>query len=146
MNYDIEEHLWKQSQLQFLLWQSSISAFRPRVWLKLATIPCTFVGPVCYSTRRNMTSHSAQMLFARRRPLLPSFLSFVTVTKVLWYFNVMLFSCRYHICMRLSSRTIWGECSLWSNQCLNIFFQPRMGCYSWDFRSDSSIYLNHIHE
>ena len=34
-------------------------------------------------------------MFARRRPLLPSFLSLVTVTKVLWYFNVMLFSFRY---------------------------------------------------
>ncbi len=34
-------------------------------------------------------------MFARRRPLLPSFLSLVTVTKVLRYFNVGLFSCRY---------------------------------------------------
>ena len=34
-------------------------------------------------------------MFARRKPLLPSFLSFVTVTKVLLYFNVMIFSCRY---------------------------------------------------
>ncbi len=34
-------------------------------------------------------------MFTRRRPLLPSFLSLVTVTKVLRYFNVMLFSCRY---------------------------------------------------
>ncbi len=34
-------------------------------------------------------------MFARRRPLLPSFLSLVTVTKVLRYFNVMIFSCRY---------------------------------------------------
>ena len=36
-----------------------------------------------------------QAMFARRRPLLPSFLSLVTVTKVLRYFNVMIFSCRY---------------------------------------------------
>ncbi len=34
-------------------------------------------------------------MLARRRPLLPSSLSLVTVTEVFRYFNVMLFSCRY---------------------------------------------------
>ncbi len=38
---------------------------------------------------------TAIVMFARRRPRLPFFLSLVTLTKVLRYFNVMLFSCRY---------------------------------------------------
>ncbi len=40
------------------------------------------------------TGYLAKAMFASRRPLLPSFLSFVTVTNVLRYFNIMIFSCR----------------------------------------------------
>ncbi len=76
-------------------------------------------------------------MFARRRPLLPSLLSLVTVTKVLQYFNVVLFSCRYqaHI----------------ANQMVNIFPKWSLLDVTSDksrlskvFRRELSIILSHV--
>ena len=66
-------------------------------------------------------------MFAIRRPLLPSFLSFVTVAKVLYYFNIMIFSCLYqaHI----------------ANQMVNIFHKSSL----LDVKSDKSRLSKKIH-
>ncbi len=76
-------------------------------------------------------------MYARRRPLLPSFLSLVTVTKVLRYFNVMLFSSIYqaHI----------------ANQMVNIFHKWSFIDVTSDesrlskvFHRELSIILSHV--
>ena len=78
-----------------------------------------------------------KVMFSTGRPFLPSFLSLVTVTKVLWYFNVMLFSCRYqaHI----------------ANQMVNIFHKWSLLDVTSDksrlpkvFHRELSIILNHV--
>ncbi len=76
-------------------------------------------------------------MFARRRPLLLSFLSFVTVTKVLLYFNVLLFSCNYQANI--------------ANQMVNIFHKWSLLDVTSDksrsskvFHSKLSIILSHV--
>ena len=57
---------------------------------------CLEVYPMTYIlSKSKVTITRGMAIFARRRPFLPSFLSLVTVTKVLRYFNVVLFLCRY---------------------------------------------------
>ncbi len=76
-------------------------------------------------------------MFARRRPLLPSFLSLVTVTKVFRYFNVMLFLCRYQVNI--------------ANQMVNIFHKWSLLDVTSDkpklskvFHRELSIILSHV--
>ncbi len=57
----------------------------------LATLECPSMCPHLHITEATRTLRA---MFASRGPLLPSFLSFVTVTKELRYFNVLIFSCR----------------------------------------------------
>ncbi len=80
---------------------------------------------------------SVQTMFAIRRPLLPSFLSLVSVTKVLRYFNVMLFSCRYQANI--------------ANQMVNIFHKWSLLDVASDksrlskvFHRELSIILSHV--